>query len=27
VELCRGHPYQPHKLPLLRHPSGAVADW
>jgi galactonate dehydratase len=27
LELCRGHPYQPHKLPLLRHPSGAIADW
>jgi galactonate dehydratase len=27
VELCRGHPYQPHKLPILRHPSGAIADW
>jgi galactonate dehydratase len=27
VELCRRHPYKPHKLPLLRHPSGAVADW
>jgi galactonate dehydratase len=27
VELCRGHPYKPYKLPLLRHPSGAVADW
>jgi galactonate dehydratase len=27
IELCRGHPYRPHKLPLLRHPSGAVADW
>src|SRR5205809_4873922 len=27
VELCRGHPYRPSKLPLLRHPSGAVADW
>jgi galactonate dehydratase len=27
VELCRGHPYRPYKLPLLRHPSGAVGDW
>jgi galactonate dehydratase len=27
VELCRGHPYKPHKLPVLRHPSGAIADW
>ena len=27
VELCRAHPYEPHKLPILRHPSGAVADW
>jgi galactonate dehydratase len=27
VELCRGHPYQPHTLPILRHPSGAIADW
>jgi galactonate dehydratase len=27
VELCRGHPYRPSKLPLLRHASGAVADW
>jgi galactonate dehydratase len=27
VELCRGHPYRPHKLPLLQHPSGAIADW
>jgi galactonate dehydratase len=27
VELARAHPYQPYKLPLLRHPSGAVADW
>jgi galactonate dehydratase len=27
VELCRGHPYQPHKLPILRHPGGAIADW
>ena len=27
VELCRAHPYEPHKLPILQHPSGAVADW
>jgi L-alanine-DL-glutamate epimerase-like enolase superfamily enzyme len=27
VELCRGHPYKPYKLPILQHPSGAVADW
>jgi len=27
IELCRGHPYRPYKLPVLRHPSGAVADW
>jgi galactonate dehydratase len=27
VELCRAHPYEPHKLPILRHASGAVADW
>jgi galactonate dehydratase len=27
VELCRAHPYTPHKLPTLRHPSGAIADW
>jgi galactonate dehydratase len=27
VELCRRHPYAPHKLPLLRHPGGAIADW
>jgi galactonate dehydratase len=27
VELCRAHPYKPSKLPILRHPSGAVADW
>jgi galactonate dehydratase len=27
VELCRAHPYRPHKLPILRHPGGAVADW
>jgi galactonate dehydratase len=27
VELCRGHPYRPYKLPPLRHPSGAVGDW
>ena len=27
VELCRGHPYVPYKLPILEHPSGAVADW
>jgi galactonate dehydratase len=27
VELCRAHPYVPYKLPILQHPSGAVADW
>jgi L-alanine-DL-glutamate epimerase-like enolase superfamily enzyme len=27
VELCRAHPYEPSKLPILQHPSGAVADW
>jgi galactonate dehydratase len=27
VELCRAHPYKAYKLPLLRHSSGAVADW
>ena len=27
VELCRGHPYTPYKLPILEHPSGAIADW
>ena len=27
VELCRAHPYRPYKLPILRHPGGAVADW
>ena len=27
VELCRGHPYQPYKLPILEHPGGAIADW
>ena len=27
VELCRGHPYKPYKLPILEHPSGAIADW
>jgi galactonate dehydratase len=27
VELCRGHPYAPYKLPILEHPSGAIADW
>jgi galactonate dehydratase len=27
VELCRAHPYKPHKLPILEHPSGALADW
>jgi galactonate dehydratase len=26
VELCRGHPYKPSKLPILQHPSGAIAD-
>jgi galactonate dehydratase len=27
VELCRAHPYAPYKLPILEHPSGAIADW
>jgi L-alanine-DL-glutamate epimerase-like enolase superfamily enzyme len=27
VELCRAHPYKPYKLPILRHPGGAIADW
>ena len=27
VELCRAHPYEPSKLPILQHPSGAIADW
>jgi galactonate dehydratase len=27
VELCRAHPYMPYKLPILEHPSGAIADW
>jgi galactonate dehydratase len=27
LELCRSHPYVPYKLPILQHPSGAVADW
>jgi galactonate dehydratase len=27
VELRRSHPYVPYKLPILQHPSGAVADW
>jgi galactonate dehydratase len=27
VELCRVHPYAPYKLPILEHPSGAIADW
>jgi galactonate dehydratase len=27
VELCRGPPYKPYKLPILEHPSGAIADW
>ena len=27
LELCRSHPYQPYKLPILEHPSGALADW
>jgi galactonate dehydratase len=27
VELCRAHPYEPAKLPILEHPSGAIADW
>jgi galactonate dehydratase len=27
LELCRAHPYKPYKLPILEHPSGAIADW
>jgi galactonate dehydratase len=27
VELCRAHPYAPYRLPILEHPSGAIADW
>jgi galactonate dehydratase len=27
VELCRRHPYRPYRLSILRHPSGAIADW
>jgi len=27
LELCRAHPYAPYKLPILEHPSGAIADW
>jgi galactonate dehydratase len=27
VELCRAHPYKPYRLPILRHPGGAIADW
>ena len=27
VDLCRAHPYKPYKLPVLQHPSGAIADW
>lgn len=27
VDLCRAHPYAPHALPILEHPSGAIADW
>jgi len=27
VELCRAHPYAPYTLPILEHPSGAIADW
>jgi galactonate dehydratase len=27
IELCHGHPYAPYKLPILEHPSGAIADW
>jgi galactonate dehydratase len=27
LELCRAHPYKPSKLPILQHPSGAIADW
>ena len=27
VDLCRAHPYKPYRLPVLHHPSGAIADW
>jgi galactonate dehydratase len=27
VDLCRAHPYRPYTLPILEHPSGAIADW
>src|SRR5512132_352434 len=27
IELCRAHPYEPSELPILQHPSGAIADW
>jgi galactonate dehydratase len=27
LELCAAHPYRPYKLPILEHPSGAIADW
>jgi L-alanine-DL-glutamate epimerase-like enolase superfamily enzyme len=27
AELCRAHPYAPYRLPILEHPSGAIADW
>jgi galactonate dehydratase len=27
LELCRRHPYSPYTLPILEHPSGAIADW
>jgi galactonate dehydratase len=27
LELCRAHPYTPYTLPILQHPSGAIADW
>jgi galactonate dehydratase len=27
VELCRGQPKKPSRLPIRRHPGGAIADW
>jgi galactonate dehydratase len=27
LELCRSHPYAPYTLPILQHPSGAIAYW
>jgi galactonate dehydratase len=27
LDLCRAHPYTAHSLPILEHPSGAIADW